>query len=372
MASTSKPKVAHFVSGGGSGATQAAVDLALGQAGRGNFDALLVLRLKARRPVDRWVKEAEEAGVPVHLVPSGLKILTIFRLKRLFKRENVSVAVCHGNSEHLWGRLAAIWAGVPVIFHWEQNVERYTWLRLRLARWLQGHTTRTICVSEGVRQHLLNLGLQEETLRVLHNIVDVNRYQPAARPWLERQRDPVMVARWARQKDYPNLIRAFGLLREKGHKDLQLHLVGGGKGSQRNRGAALVRALGLSEAVVIHGRREDIPDFLGRHRIFILSTHYEGFALSLLEAMAAGCCVIGTRSPGVDELIRDGENGLLVPAGDSHALAEAMDRLLTDDAAAERMAARGTEGVLRDFTRDKWVSDFEKELFQVLPSRQSR
>jgi glycosyltransferase involved in cell wall biosynthesis len=93
--------------------------------------------------------------------------------------------------------------------------------------------------------------------------------------------------------------------------------------------------LGLSAQVDFLGQVSGLPSLLGQHQIFVLSTHYEGMPLALIEAMAMGCACIGTDVVGVREVIEHGRTGLLVPEGDAQALADAIAQLLADPVRAE-------------------------------------
>jgi glycosyltransferase involved in cell wall biosynthesis len=101
---------------------------------------------------------------------------------------------------------------------------------------------------------------------------------------------------------------------------------------------ALAQELGLGQRVRFLGSRADVPDILRASDVFVLSSDYEGNPLSVLEAMAAGLPVVSTAVGGVPELVQHGATGLLVPAGDARALAEAITQLGRD---ADQRAAMG-------------------------------
>ena len=100
----------------------------------------------------------------------------------------------------------------------------------------------------------------------------------------------------------------------------------------------LAQELGLGQRVRFLGSRSDVPDILRASDVFVLSSDYEGNPLSVLEAMAAGLPIISTAVGGVPELVQHGATGLLVPAGDARALAEAITQLGRD---ADQRAAMG-------------------------------
>lgn len=106
-----------------------------------------------------------------------------------------------------------------------------------------------------------------------------------------------------------------------------------------------------TEGVVeLWGYRNDIPRILAEATIACLPSYREGLPRSLLEAMAAGLPCVTTDVPGCREAVRDGDNGLLVPAKDSHALAGALELLLLKPELANKMGARGRERLEQEFS----------------------
>ena len=97
---------------------------------------------------------------------------------------------------------------------------------------------------------------------------------------------------------------------------------------------ALAGALNITGSVEMLGSRSDVPDLMARAEIFVLPSRFEGLPNALLEAMAAGLPCVATRVSGSEDVIIDGESGLLVPPEDPDALAEALVRLLTRPAEA--------------------------------------
>ncbi len=94
-------------------------------------------------------------------------------------------------------------------------------------------------------------------------------------------------------------------------------------------------------------RREQL---LARASVFVMPSHAEGMPMSLLEAMAAGCPVIATEVGGIPDVVTDGVNGLLLPAGDRDALALALHRLLVDRELGERLGREARQTIRRRFT----------------------
>ncbi|HKQ33642.1 MAG TPA: glycosyltransferase, partial [Thermodesulfobacteriota bacterium] len=114
--------------------------------------------------------------------------------------------------------------------------------------------------------------------------------------------------------------------------------------------------LRLSNRVIFLGQRNDVRELLLGCDLFVLPSLFEGLPLSVMEAMAAGKPVIASDIGGVNELIRDGETGYLVPPGDTHALARSINTLISDPALARRMALAGKTLVEKEFSADSMVA----------------
>lgn len=359
-------RVVHFVTGGFSGgATQVAIALVNAQRGGGAIEPLLVLRRKRRTDPAR-IDELRDAGVPLEVVTGVSHIATIAALVALCRRWKPDVLVAHGFSEHLWGRYAGLLAGVPALVHVEHNTrERYTRWRLAQARWLARRTARIVGCSEGVRQVLLDMGMPADRTIAIPNGIRIAPFANAdAHPLPARAPGIVMVARFSKQKDHATLVRAVALLRERGLAP-PLLFAGAGKRAHREPVERLVRELGLDAQVTFLGLHRDVPGLLMRHRLCVLSTHYEGMPLALIEGMAAGCAVVGSAVPGVRETLRDGVDGRLVPESDPHALADVLEQLLRDDVDAPRLAAAAREAALTRYSRERMAADYEAMLLEV-------
>lgn len=352
-------RVMHFVTGGFSGgATQVAIALVNAARGTADLEPLLVLRKKRRTPPER-LAELAAAGTPFRVVPGWSHLATIWALVRLCREFRPDVLVCHGFSEHLWGRYAGLLAKVPHLVHVEHNSrERYTRWRLAQSRWLARRSAALVGCSEGVRQVLLAQGLPAEKTLAIPNGIRTAPFEAAgAVPFDARVPGIVMVARLSKQKDHDTLLRALGLLAQRGlHPPLLL--AGGGKSRFRAPLERLAASLGIAGQVRFLGVVRNVPELLMGHRIACLSTHYEGMPLALIEGMAAGCAAVASAVPGVKEVLRDGIDGRLVPARDPEALADALEALLRDPAEAARLAAAGRERALADFSRERMAADY--------------
>ena len=199
-----------------------------------------------------------------------------------------------------------------------------------------------VTTSRGVADDLVkSFGVKRERVRVVHNPVDLDEIAAAARQPIDPAhaalwRPPVIVAagRLADVKNYPLLIEAFALVRQR--TAAQLFILGQGDQEQALR--ELIRARGLSDVVHLCGFHVNPWKYVARADVFALTSRYEGFGNVLVEAMACGVPVVATSSAGTREIVSAGEDGLLVDRHEPVAVAAALDVLLNDAALRERMS----------------------------------
>jgi glycosyltransferase involved in cell wall biosynthesis len=120
--------------------------------------------------------------------------------------------------------------------------------------------------------------------------------------------------------------------------------------------------LGVGPQVTMRGwiGERERETLLARATVFVLPSHVEALPMSLLEAMAAGCPVIATKVGGIPDLVRDGENGLLVPPGKPGALADALRRLLADPVLAGRLGQQARSTIAARYTVERSLERLEQ------------
>jgi glycosyltransferase involved in cell wall biosynthesis len=268
------------------------------------------------------------------------------------------LVAAHSAKAGVIGRMAARLLRVPVI------VTTHGWsfttgvppLKAAVYRWIERVTgpfgaDKTITVSEYDRQLALRAGILSEA-----RIVTVHNGIPDVAPSLRA--DParipprlVMVARFGAQKDHRTLLRA---LAELGGLAWELDLVG--EGPLLADTQALAASLGIAGRVHFLGQRMDVDRILANAQVSLLITNWEGFPLSILEAMRANLPVVASGVGGVGESVRDGETGFVVPQGGVAPLRERVRQLLMDAALRVRLGARGRAVYEEHFALDQAVS----------------
>jgi len=302
-----------------------------------------------------WANELKQSGINVVCTDkrTGFDPAILFRLIRIIKAEKPDIVNTYLWTADLWGRLAALCAGVQNIVVTEQNVDLWKrWFHILIDKMLFRFTRYAICVSdEVVNFYRDKLGLKETQLIMIPNAIDVSLFnghepQEELRSHLGIGGDEFIFTCSARlhvQKAHEVLIGAVKILNERQAGNFRVLLVGDGPRRDELRG--LVKSEGLGERILFLGLRQDIPDILLQSDAFVLSSDYEGLSLAILEAMAARLPVIATTVGGNPQVVENGTNGFLVPPRNSLLLADAMERLIDDPGLAARLGASGRSKV---------------------------
>lgn len=318
----------------GGGAERAMLNLAYGLAKCG-CDVDLVLA-QAKGP---YMGDVNEAIRLVDLKAS--RVLTCLpALARYLRREQPKALVSaldYASVVALWARRLA---GVPIcVVVNEQNtisisarksVRRRERMVPRLAKHFYPWADHLTGNSNGVADDLSQVtGLPRERIKILYNPVVTPELRekaqaPLNHPWFEADQPPVVLAvgRLTKQKDFPTLIRAFAHVRQT--RPARLLILG--EGIDRPALEALVNQLGLEDDVALPGFVENPYAYMSRASLYVLSSRWEGLPTVLIEALYCGPPVIATDCPsGPNEILADGQHGLLVPVGDVTALAQAIE-----------------------------------------------
>ena len=236
-------------------------------------------------------------------------------------------------------------------YGWLRNVERVAYYEL----------SRIIANSEHVRTHLI------EGYQVPAEKIEVVRIGlPDAPPIDPRSLagDPAVlfVGGNFRRKGLPELLKALALTAGD-LPQARLHVVG--RDRREARYLAMARDYGIADRVEFHGHREneEVRRMMAGADIFAMPSLVESFGLVYLEAMRVGTPVIATSHGGAAECFKDSEELLLVPPGDSRAVADLLRRLVAEDGLRDRLADGGRRAVARhtlDQTVEETVSVYER------------
>ena len=299
----------------------------------------------------------------------------VLSIKRFIVANRVNVLHTHGSQDTWSGAVAAARCPRrcrPAVVRTRHNTfpVKYNLINRFLYRWL---IDRLVIVSDSVMERYARFieggVILREQIATIESCITVERFNPerlskkAARQrlhltGLEIPGDaPVIVvaARLAREKGHRFLLEAVARLRSEFPTVL---LLLAGEGNQEQALKSQARELGLTDSARFLGFREDVPDLLAAADVSVLpSIDCDASSASIKEAMAMRVPVVATRIGGAAEIIDDEVDGLIVPAGDTSALAGAIGRLLREPALRDKMGQAGRLKVIERFTEQKLISD---------------
>lgn len=205
-------------------------------------------------------------------------------------------------------------------------------MRVLLAKFLIRRADAIRVVSKRIKDSLSIFDFRLSTTAVLPIFIDTERISRVPVQVNLKEKYPqfdkhiLMASRWTPEKNIGLAIRAIGEL-IKNHPRTGLVIVG--SGAEKTSLKKLARELGVEKNVFFEGWQEDLISYYKTADLFLLTSNYEGYGMTVVEALAAGCPVVMTDVGCAGEVVHDGGNGLEVPVGNLSALVHTLDRFLS-------------------------------------------
>jgi L-malate glycosyltransferase len=354
-----RPRILILIKGLGMGGAERLIVEAAHSWDRTAFDYRVAYILPWK---DHLVPRLTANEVPVTCIGGrrGLSPVTPFRLRRLIRRDRIALVHAHLPSA---GILARVVAPVPVVYTEHNLAGSYRQPTRTLNRLTYRRQEAVTAVSQAVADSAAGLG--GPTPVVVPNGVSVH----VEADEVSAVRDMLGIG-----PDLPLIVHVGNIRPHKGHfnlvaaaemlaRDLPDFLIVSA-GSEKNPGdlervRRLARVAGIANKVRFLGRVDDARPLLAAADVVVNPADVEGLPVVLLEALALGRPVVATNVGGVPSVIRDGETGCLVPAGDPAALATAVVAAIADREESARWGKAGAEMVGKEFGVDQMVTAFE-------------
>lgn len=282
------------------------------------------------------------------------------RLRAFWKESRPDVLQVYFLDSAYFGVPLARLSGIKRVLRVRNNLGYWVTRKHRvLGRMLRPLVDATLTNTDAGKAALVEgEGLSPERVVVLENGVDTARFNRFLYPDTSKRRVRVgCVANLRPVKNIDGLMRAAKAALERFP---QLVFEVAGDGEQREELERLHAELGLGDRFVLRGSVPDAAAFLRTVDIAVLPSHSEGMSNALLEYMSAGRAVIATDVGANARLVRDGKDGLIVPAGDAAALVEAIGKLLEDPLRAAGYGASARKRAEADFSRATMCRRFEE------------
>lgn len=328
---------------------------------------------------DGWLMdELKKNGIITHRVElkDGFSIKSLLSLYRMVRCGGYNIIHAHMGRTGLYARLAAAMAGKPVIVTEHLTSHDHSWIKnpFRRRLHLMGHKFSNrmvkliITVSEETRNaYIERQGISPERVAIIYNFVDTDILASEdeaedVRKEFGIDRDSVVIGFVGRldwRKGLKTIVDA-----AEGLQGVKFLIVG--EGDAREGFISEIKRKGLEEIFILAGTRHDVPRVLKAMDIFIFPTEAESFGMAAVEAMAANKPVIASDIGALREIIKDGENGILIPQKDSDALRSAIVRLMDDRVVMKRLGEEGRRTVLERFSLRDRIREIEEVYEKVL------
>jgi glycosyltransferase involved in cell wall biosynthesis len=310
--------------------------------------------------LDRWGPVADQLrdrGIPVTALNAcgGLDLRIVFRLIRLIRRENIDTVfsfLVHSNT------VAALASPFVRDVRFLQSIQttqpkpRWHWI---VQRAIQHAAERIVVPSSSVADAATQwAAVEPNKILVIPNAVEIDDF--AGKPREASGKRIGFIGRLDPIKRIEDLVTALSLLQA----DYTLDIFG--EGGQRDQIQSTISRLGLEGRAVLRGEIAGSALLLGKIDVLVLPSDAEGFGLVLIEAMAAGVPVIGTNVPGIRDVIEDGVSGLLVPARNPRALANAIETILNDPLPREKLVKGGSDRVRKNYDWSVQINSYRNLL----------
>jgi glycosyltransferase involved in cell wall biosynthesis len=321
---------------------------------------------------------AHEIPVYDHILANKLDLRVLPRLAALLRRRRIDAVVTVGAGDKMfWGRLAARWAGVPVVcsaLHstgWPDTVGR-------MNRSLTPITDAFIAVAPAHGRFLIDrLGFPPAKVHVIPNGIDVERFQNAGRRLATRASlgltptTPTVgiVAALRPEKNHALLLQAAQIVQTRVPEAAFLII---GDGPERSGLETLARQLGIEQSVRFLGTRSDIPELLTALDAFVLTSRMEANPVSILEAMAVGLPVVAPDVGSISESVIHGVTGYLTQPNLVEPVAERLIELLENPVLARTMGTAGQQLVQQCGSLDSMVAGYQRLLADTYTLKSDR
>ena len=293
--------------------------------------------------------------------------VAIRQIAALVEKERIDIV--HVNS--LWGYAGAVAAKrtrTPWVWHMREMLERQQYKKLRWKTYgekLIGESAALIAISKAVEQYYAGRFAPART-HLVYDGVDVAQMLGENHALFREAKTRIIAAgRVHKPKHQLDVVQAVDILIGKG-ADVELSIVGDDNSEYAETIKRHVRERHLENSVFFRGETSDVASWWERSDIAVTASQFEAFGRVTAEAMLAGCVVVASNSGANEEIVTDGETGYIYELGNPEALANAMERILSDKGKAAECAARGRESAAKRFGSDQNAREVLKVYESVL------
>lgn len=297
-------------------------------------------------------------------------LANVWNLIRTVRKHGIDVIHAHDRRSAMYAWIVSKWTGTPMIY-----TARNEFTDKVITRWFFGRNITS--VSKAVKDNLVkNFGISSERVKVIYNGIELKRSTENERCEIldkyglnANDRIVVVVARLSTQKGHRYLIDAIAEM-SNGHSNLKVLLVGSGE--LRDDLMSQVEESGVKGEIIFCGSQDCVAAFYDISEFSILPSLWEGLPGSAIESLLLGKPVVASCVGGLPEIVEDKHTGLLVPPGDSAALARAILFMLEDPARTRDMGRQGQIVATEKFAPERMFREYQEYCTSIIAAESRR
>lgn len=306
------------------------------------------------RPAAAITPEIASRNIPIYTLPhwGAWDPFAPHRLRRILSELKPTTLIAHGNRAVEWGHKAAEdLCPVVGVAH----------------NYILDHVTdadAVFAITPDIAQKVTALGMPSENVFLIPNMVRIN----ASPQHRKRQSPPVIgsMGRFVEKKGFHYFLEALAHLKKRG---VAFKAILGGNGDEEKRLREQIQVLHLGKDIAMPGWIGDKAKFFTELDIFCLPSLHEPFGIVLLEAAAAKLPIVTTDSEGPASIITPGENAIMIPKGNAHAMADALEKLIRDEVLANHLAENAYRHVAAHYAMPVVTARILAALEKLAPER---
>jgi glycosyltransferase involved in cell wall biosynthesis len=323
-----------------------------------------------------WLTEqTENLQIETHIVPDLVRRISPIHdvkanlaIQKLLKQIKPDIVHCHSSKAGIIGRWVAKQCHIPAVFtaHGWAFTEGVSPKKQKIYRFIEKIAgmwcRKIICVSDYDK----NLALREipefrDKLLTVHNCIPDTEYR---KKWVDynavKPLQIVTVARFSPQKKIKETLQILSLALQQ---NLKIHITFIGDGPQFDESVVYAQKLNVENAVTFLGARTDVEKLLPKFDLFLLLSNWEGFPISIIEAMRAGLPIMASDVGGVKEAVIHGKNGWLIPRDDS-TIIDILHDIIANKKQLTQLARGARHLYEQKFTVNKMVQQIMEDVYE--------
>ncbi len=308
--------------------------------------------------------DIEKNGIKVYELHSGkwFSPISIIRFKKIISTEKPDVLITYLIHAAIFGRIFGKVFGIPKIICMIRSQLRkkrhgfYFLIEKSTQSLVDYFISNSVSLKNFYKE---KLGIPEKKLRVVYSPIDTDDNSSLAQFNKEDYFIVGTVGRIAKEKRQQDIIRAIKLLRDGGCK---IKLIVIGDGPEKKHLQDLTKKLELNNEIIFKGEQKEVYFWYKTFDVFVLASNYEGMSNALLEAMSIGLPVITTDIPENQEIIKDGETGLLVPVHNPKIIAEKIKLIMENQELRNRLSVNSKKFISDNFS----LASFLEKISQII------